>query len=238
MTIPGGVPPQLLSDWKAAEERLYPVVMVRPDLYERSVRLVRAVTDELAGCLDLRGAGARRGAARPRSSTGRRRKRASTSTELDAGLIAGAGVLHAVPGTGGRRLPSRAPGTGSGPRPRPARPGCGWRRSAPGRPPGWCPGRGWRCTCRPGAGLRQTLEADQMTGAPRYSLEVVPLDPATGDRLPGPGRRRGGRGGRSATRPNGWRRWRRSGPRSRAVTAERPAILPPIFRMVDGRVGK
>ena len=37
-----------------------------------------------------------------------------------------------------------------------------------------------------GAGLRQTLEADPTTGAPRYSLEVVPLDPATGDRLPTP----------------------------------------------------
>ncbi|HEV3497320.1 MAG TPA: hypothetical protein VHA34_13320, partial [Actinomycetes bacterium] len=52
MTIPGGIPPQLLSDWKAAEERLYPVVMVRPDLYERSIRLVRVVADELAACLD------------------------------------------------------------------------------------------------------------------------------------------------------------------------------------------
>jgi len=30
-----------VSDWKAAEERLYPVVMVRPDLYERAVRMVR-----------------------------------------------------------------------------------------------------------------------------------------------------------------------------------------------------
>jgi len=48
VTIPGGVPPQLLSDWRAAEERLYPVVMVRPDLYERAVRMVRVVTDELA----------------------------------------------------------------------------------------------------------------------------------------------------------------------------------------------
>jgi hypothetical protein len=37
-----------------------------------------------------------------------------------------------------------------------------------------------------GAGLRQTLEADPNTGAPRYSLEVVPLDPSTGDRLPTP----------------------------------------------------
>jgi len=37
-----------------------------------------------------------------------------------------------------------------------------------------------------GAGLRQTLEADPTTGAPRYGLEVVPLDPATGARLPTP----------------------------------------------------
>ncbi|HET9771845.1 MAG TPA: hypothetical protein VFS16_13215, partial [Acidimicrobiia bacterium] len=37
-----------------------------------------------------------------------------------------------------------------------------------------------------GAGLRQTLEADPATGAPRYSLEIVPLDPATGDRRPVP----------------------------------------------------
>ena len=34
-----------------------------------------------------------------------------------------------------------------------------------------------------GAGLRQTMEADPMTGAPVYSLEVVPLDPETGDHL-------------------------------------------------------
>src|SRR5205085_10879488 len=37
-----------------------------------------------------------------------------------------------------------------------------------------------------GAGIRQTLEADPTTGAPLYTLEVVPLDPATGDRLPVP----------------------------------------------------
>jgi hypothetical protein len=39
---------------------------------------------------------------------------------------------------------------------------------------------------RSGAGVRQTMEADPMTGAPVYSLEVVPLDPATGDYLPIP----------------------------------------------------
>ena len=33
--------------WRAAEEQLYPVVMVRPDLYERSIEFVRSVADEL-----------------------------------------------------------------------------------------------------------------------------------------------------------------------------------------------
>ena len=36
-----------LSHWRAAENRLYPVVMTRPDLYEQCVRLVRAVADDL-----------------------------------------------------------------------------------------------------------------------------------------------------------------------------------------------
>jgi hypothetical protein len=43
--MPGDVPAQVLGEWQSAEERLYPVVMVRPDLYQRSVELVRAVAD-------------------------------------------------------------------------------------------------------------------------------------------------------------------------------------------------
>src|ERR1700740_1518809 len=64
--------------------------MVRPDLYERSVRMVRAVADELAGCLDL-GAlvkawgGAAEIVHRAASEAG------LDLEELDAGLIAGAG---------------------------------------------------------------------------------------------------------------------------------------------------
>ena len=43
----GEVPEELAQRWRAAEERLYPVVMVRPDLYERSIELVRSIADEL-----------------------------------------------------------------------------------------------------------------------------------------------------------------------------------------------
>jgi len=44
---PEDVPDDVLLRWRAAEEQLYPVVMVRPDLYERSIELVRSVADEL-----------------------------------------------------------------------------------------------------------------------------------------------------------------------------------------------
>ena len=44
---PEDVPDDVLLRWRAAEAQLYPVVMVRPDLYERSIELVRSVADEL-----------------------------------------------------------------------------------------------------------------------------------------------------------------------------------------------
>lgn len=184
MTIPGGVPSKLLSDWKAAEERLYPVVMVRPDLYERSVRMVRAVADELAGCLDLPAL------VEAWDSAAEVVHRAATEEALDlegldAGLLAGAGFSMryrelATAASRAERL-GRIQAA--------AEAGEGWvrvdeigSRETAGMVP-WT----WVDMHVPsGAGLRQTLEADPTTGAPRYSLEVVPLDPATGDPLPIP----------------------------------------------------
>lgn len=184
MTIPGGVPPQLLSDWKAAEERLYPVVMVRPDLYERAVRMVRVVADELAGCLDLAALVRAWGTAAEvvhRGASG-----AGLDLEgLDAGLIAGAafsmryrelaGAVARAERLGRIRAAAEA--------------GEAWVRVeeiGSKETAGMVPWSWIEMHVASGAGLRQTLEADPMTGAPRYSLEVVPLDPTTGDRLPTP----------------------------------------------------
>lgn len=51
---PRTVPPELRAAWRTAEERLYPVVMVRPDLYQRVVGMVGKVADELRrSCLDV-----------------------------------------------------------------------------------------------------------------------------------------------------------------------------------------
>ena len=184
MTIPGNVPPQLLSDWKSAEERLYPVVMVRPDLYERSIRMVRATADELAGCLDV-GAlvNAWGGAA---EIVHRAAAEAGFDLEgLDAGLIAGAAFsmkyreLAAAASRAERVQRIRTAAAAGEPWVRVEE--IGSKETA-----GMVPWTWVEMHVPTGAGLRQTLEADPMTGAPLYSLEVVPLDPATGDRLPVP----------------------------------------------------
>jgi hypothetical protein len=184
VTIPGGVPPQLLSDWKSAEERLYPVVMVRPDLYERSVRMVRATADELAGCLDVAALVKAWGGAAEivhRAATG-----AGLDLEgLDAGLIAGAAFSMryrelAVAASRSERLARIRAAADAGE---------AWVRVeeiGSKETAGMVPWTWVEMHVRTGAGLQQTLEADPMTGAPRYSVEVVPLDPATGDRLPVP----------------------------------------------------
>jgi hypothetical protein len=184
VTMPGGVPPQLLSDWRSAEERLYPVVMVRPDLYERSVRMVRAVADELAGCLDLAALVKAWGTAAEivhRAAGG-----GGLDLEgLDAGLIAGAAFSMRYRELAGAAARAERLGRIRAA----AEAGEAWVRVeeiGSRDTAGMVPWSWIEMHVASGAGLRQTLEADPTTGAPRYSLEVVPLDPTTGDRLPTP----------------------------------------------------
>jgi hypothetical protein len=174
----------VLSDWKAAEERLYPVVMVRPDLYERAVRMVRAVADELAGCLDLPAlVNAWGGAA---EIVHRAASDAGYDLEgLDAGLIAGAGFSMRYRELAGAVARNERLGRIQAA----AESGEAWVRVeeiGSRETAGMVPWSWIEMHVPSGAGLRQTLEADPMTGAPKYSLELVPLDPATGDRLPTP----------------------------------------------------
>ncbi|HVW32245.1 MAG TPA: hypothetical protein VHL53_06885 [Acidimicrobiia bacterium] len=184
MTTPAGIPSQLLSDWKAAEERLYPVVMVRPDLYERAVRMVRLVADELAGI----GALAELAEAWTGAAEIVHRAAADAGFDLeglDAGLVAGAGFSMRYRELAGAAVRNERLGRIRAA----AEAGESWvqveelgSRETAGMMP-WT----WTEMHVPsGAGLRQTVEADQTTGAPLYRLEVVPLDPSTGDRLPTP----------------------------------------------------
>jgi hypothetical protein len=158
--------------------------MVRPDLYERAVRMVRVVADELAGCLDLAGLVAAWGRA-AEIVHGGAGEAGLDLDGLDPGLIAGAGFSMryrelAGPAARAERLGRiRAA----------AEAGEAWVRVeeiGSRDTAGMVPWSWIEMHVPSGAGLRQTLEADPTTGAPRYSLEVVPLDPATGDRLPTP----------------------------------------------------
>jgi hypothetical protein len=158
--------------------------MVRPDLYERAVRMVRVVADELAACLDLAALVAAWGGAA--EIVHRAAGEAGFDLEgLDAGLVAGAGFsmrFRELAGAAARnerldRIRAAADAGEAWVRVEEI----GSRETA-----GMVPWTWVEMHVPSGAGLRQTMEADQTTGAPRYSLEVVPLDPATGDRLPIP----------------------------------------------------
>jgi hypothetical protein len=184
VTIPGDVPAQVLGEWQSGEERLYPVVMVRPDLYQRSVELVRAVADELQSCTDVAGlvtAWAEAAEIVYRTSS----VALLPLADLDHGLIAGAAFMLRY-----RELAWPAARRDRIERVRQAAEGgddwvrvdeTGSRETAGMMPWAWVDMHVPTAT-----GLRQTIEADPHTGAPRYSLEVVRLDPETGDVLCAP----------------------------------------------------
>ena len=181
MTIPSGVPAELLSAWSSAEERLYPVIMTRPDLYERAVELVRKVADELGSCQDLPAlAGAWPDAADIvyRASA----LALLPLADLDVNLVAGAGFSMryrelAGPAARADRLAQiTAAAVG----------GTAWvlvSEIGSAASAGYAPWTRMEMHVPTGTGLRQTVEADQDTGMPRFSFEVVRLNPATGDQL-------------------------------------------------------
>jgi hypothetical protein len=181
MTIPGGVPAEVLSQWSSAEERLYPVIMTRPDLYERAVELVRKVADELGSCADL----AALVEAWPDATDIVYRASALALlpiADLEINLLAGAGFSVryrelAGPAARAERLARLAAA---------AEAGDTWVLVSETGSPASAAITPWvrlEMHVPTGAGLSQTVEADQQTGAARFGLEVVRLDPATGDRL-------------------------------------------------------
>jgi len=82
-------PSELVERWNVAERHLYPVVMARPELYERYLALVRALADDLGdvstpGALAAAFGEALERAARTAARTG------VPTEELDLGVAAGA----------------------------------------------------------------------------------------------------------------------------------------------------
>jgi hypothetical protein len=172
---------EAVRHWRAAEERLYTVVMVRPDLYMRSVELVRAVADRLRSestedeLVQAYGRASELVAEVVRAS-------GLPSEELDLGLVAGAAfrlrhqeiVSESHRAEAIRRIRE---GRERGER---------WvvlYETGSGYPP--MPYRRLEMHLPSGVGLHACIEADPATLGPRYSVEAVRLDPATGDWLAG-----------------------------------------------------
>ncbi|HZD69354.1 MAG TPA: hypothetical protein VFA45_10700 [Actinomycetes bacterium] len=82
-------PVELVERWNLAERHLYPVVMARPDLYERYLALVRATADDLGALSSPEALAAAFGEAVARAA--RSAARAGVPTDgLDLSMAAGA----------------------------------------------------------------------------------------------------------------------------------------------------
>ena len=154
------IPPDVLMRWRAAEEQLYPVVMVRPDLYERSIEFGRAA--EIAA---------------------RVVRRESLTTEgVDLALATTAAFSLRYRELVGEVARERAIERIRAARER----GDAWvvlHESGTLEQAPAVPYRRLEMHLGDGAGLHLFVQQDPETAAPVYGVESVQLDPQTGDWL-------------------------------------------------------
>lgn len=168
---------ETIAHWRAAENRLYPVVMTRPDLYERSLTLVRAVADDLRSAETLDDLVAAYNHA-PDLVAGTLQRRDLSANELDMGLVTGAAfsiryreLLEEINRQEARRLILEG-----------REQGAGWIVLHQTDNP-LAPYRRLEMHLKSGAGLHAFIEPDPDTGGPLFGVELVQLDPQTGDWL-------------------------------------------------------
>jgi hypothetical protein len=171
---------QLLA-WRRGEERLYPVVLVKPELYEQYVRLVRELADELAGARseDALLAAYREGAGSAADAASRLELPARG--ELDLGLARDAAycfrhreLVGELERAEANRRVERARAAGEE-----------WvtvfeQASSELRPPH----RLVEMHVRSGRAIHSFVEQSPDTGRPVFGVEVIRLDPMTGDWMP------------------------------------------------------
>lgn len=178
-----GVPPALLASWRAAEERLYPMVMVVPEGYERVVRLVGETAVELQlACPDVASLVAE--APRVADRVRRLAEAAGVYDVLDYALIGASALLlrYRQVDEQLRRdqqvtLIEEAAAAGQT-----------WVVLARGAPPTtWppMPSTTLEMHVASGSALEQTVLLDLESGAPLFLLRCLSLDPATGERRGG-----------------------------------------------------
>jgi hypothetical protein len=166
----------LLRRWTEAEARLYPVVLVRPELYERYIRLVRAIADELAtvGSIDV--LAERFGAAEDlvRQVAGRL---GTPTQDMDLGLVAGAAFAHRWREALQEQHRAEALRRIHEARER----GDEWVVVYETGRPAVAPYRRLEMRLSDGAGIHAFVEFDAETGGPLWGMESIQLDARTGD---------------------------------------------------------
>jgi len=170
---------ELARRWQSAEERLYPIVMVRHEAYEAALVLVRAVVDELAEVGDAEEL-ATRYEDSARLVADAVRETAVSTEGLDLGVVAGAAFNIRY-----RELLAAAQREQAKQRIRAAASAgedwvvlfeTGRTEFAP-----LSPYRRLEMRIADGQGLHASIVPDPSTGDPVYAVEIVQLDPATGD---------------------------------------------------------
>jgi hypothetical protein len=179
---------QLAAEWSAAEERITTLVLTRPEAYERYLRAARLVADALAdvGTHEELAAAYEVGAALAERVL---HEAGFLPEEVSADQVAGAAFAMRY-----RELTRERARAAAAQRIRGAR-----LRGDPwvvveerGRSDAPLPGLYRRLEMRleDGAGLHVFVDEEPGTGAPRYVVERVPLDPETGDAVGEPADRR------------------------------------------------
>jgi hypothetical protein len=170
---------ELARRWQAAEEKLYPVVLVRPEAYASAVTLVRAVVDRLGGIGSVDELAAAFGTSAQLVADVVRDTGVSTEG-VDLGLIAGAAfnIRHRDLRAAGQREQAKQR-----------------IREAAAASQDWvvlfetgrpdlaplAPYRRLEMRRTDGLGMHVSVSPDPSTGGPVFAVEVVQLDPATGD---------------------------------------------------------
>lgn len=169
----------LLAQWRAAEAKLYPMVVVNPHQYETNLELVRAMTDDLASVAkadDLVGAYANREARLAAVVT----KLGTNPPSPEVGSL----LIDAAFYGRYRELPAER-----------ARAEAERRIAAAGESTGWITldetgdesgvsGTGFRrieMRLPDGLGLHTYIDIDPTTFLPLFGIETLQLDPATGE---------------------------------------------------------
>jgi hypothetical protein len=175
-------PVELVERWNVAERHLYPVVMARPDLYERYLALVRALADDLGDlsspeALAAAYDGAVGRAARTAARTG------VPTAGLDLDMAAGAAFALRY-----REVKAAAARAAVAARVEEAKAkGESWvvlqEGSGEQAPDPYAAAVSSRVEVHvsTGVAIHSFVELDPDTYQPRYGVEAVPLDPVSGE---------------------------------------------------------